>query len=74
MPVSREETGTGKIEPTSVPIHRLSPIIQVKWGILGCELPGIRLLVQDAEGHYGNSVHVLLYEGHMLAYDPATNF
>ena len=30
-------------------------------------------MVQDKEGHYGNSVHVLLYEGHMLVYDLATN-
>ena len=31
-------------------------------------------MVQDAEGHYGNSACVLLYEGHMLVYDPAMNF
>ena len=36
----------------------------------GAQMPGIWLVVQDAEGHYGNSVHVLLYKGHMLVYEP----
>ena len=41
---------------------------------IGAWMPGIRLVVQNVEGHYGNSMHVLLYEGHMLIYDPARNF
>ena len=41
---------------------------------IGVRMPGIWLIVQDAEGHYGNFACVLLYKGHMLTYDPATNF
>ena len=41
---------------------------------IGVQMPGIWLMIQDMEGHYGNSTHVLLYEGHTLMYNPATNF
>ena len=41
----------------------------------GVQMPRIRLIVQNVEGHYGNSTHaLLLYEGHMLVYDLAQKF
>ena len=40
---------------------------------IGARMPGIWLIVQDAKGQYSSSAHILLYEGQMLAYDPASN-
>ena len=36
-------------------------------------MPGIRLIVQNAEGQYSTSAHALMYEGHMFIYDLGRN-
>ena len=36
-------------------------------------MPGIKLTMQNKEGLYDNSAHALMYEGHMLIYDPQKN-
>lgn len=40
---------------------------------LGTRMLGTWLAVQDVLGHYQGQAHVLLYKGHMLAYDPVNN-
>ena len=40
---------------------------------IGTHMPGIRLVVQNAEGRCGTPACVLMYEGHMLIYDPGRN-
>ena len=35
---------------------------------LGAHMPGIKLVMQNDEGQYGESAHALMYEGHMLIY------
>ena len=37
---------------------------------VGAHMPGIKLMMQNEEGQYGNAVCALMYEGHMLIYDP----
>ena len=37
-------------------------------------MPRIRLVVQNVEGYYDLSACALMYEGHMLIYDPGRNF
>ena len=41
---------------------------------IGAWMPGIRLIVQNAEGHYDSPTHTLMYQRHMLIYDPSRNF
>ena len=36
-------------------------------------MPGIKLVMQNAEGQYGVSMCTLMYEGHMLNYNPHRN-
>ena len=33
-------------------------------------MPGLKLMMQNEEGWYGNATHALMYEGYMLVYDP----
>ena len=40
---------------------------------IGARMPGIRLVVQNAEGQYSASAHTLMYEGHVLIYDLGRN-
>ena len=40
---------------------------------IGARMPGIWLVMQDAVGQYSSNACILLYEGQMLGYDPASN-
>ena len=40
---------------------------------ISTRMPGIQLFIQDTKGQYNGNACVLLYEGQMLAYDPASN-
>ena len=33
-------------------------------------MPGFKLMMQNEEGHYGNTAYTLKFEGHMFIYDP----
>ena len=37
---------------------------------VGADMPGFKLMMQNEEGHYGNTAHALKFECHMLIYDP----
>lgn len=41
---------------------------------VGMRMLGLWLVIQDVAGWYSSCMHMLLYEGQMLAYNPATNF
>ena len=40
---------------------------------IGTRMPGIWLIMQDMKGGYCSNACILLYEGQMLAFDPASN-
>ena len=33
-------------------------------------MPGLKIMMQNEEGQYGNAAHTLMYKGYMLVYDP----
>ena len=37
---------------------------------VGAHMLGIKVMMQNEEGHYGNAACALKYEGHMVIYDP----
>ena len=43
--------------------HYLGKVVNVR----AC-MPGIKLIMQNEEGQYGNTTCTLMYEGHMLIY------
>ena len=45
--------------------HYLGKVVDVR-----AHMPGIKLMMQNEEGSYGNTAHTLKYEGHMLIYNP----